>query len=144
MDYRFKVIEFENYDGDSFNLTLDLGFDIRGYFRCRIHGVDTPELRGGTDESKKAGKIAKDFAHIFVQTGMHFKQDVVFVSQQYRGKFGRPLGDIEVRGQSLVRTLLANHYGVPYHGQNKSDVQAAHDANLEILRERGELEGKTS
>lgn len=139
MDYRFKVLDFSNYDGDSFDLTLDLGFDLITHQKCRINGVDTPELRGGTDESKAAARVAKSAALNFVAAGMMQDEEVVFVSQSYRGKFGRPLGDIEVAGASLRAHLIANSYGVPYHGQAKSAVQALHDANLTILKERGEI-----
>ena len=139
MDYRFKIITFENYDGDSFDLTLDLGFDLVTHRKCRIDGVDTPELRGGTDDSKAAAKVARDMAHLFVGEGLVKEEDVVFVSENYTGKYGRPLGDIEVNGQSLREYLIERNYGVPYHGQAKASVQSLHDANLAVLKERGEI-----
>ena len=139
MDYRFKVLDFDNYDGDSFDLTLDLGFDLVTHRKCRIEGVDTPELRGGTDESKAAAKLARDVARLFVGEGLVKGQDVVFVSENYTGKYGRPLGDIEVDGASLREYLIEHSFGVPYHGQAKAAVQALHDLNLAVLKERGEI-----
>ena len=47
MNYRYRIRDFENYDGDSFDLSLDLGFEIVVHKGCRLMGVDTPELRGG-------------------------------------------------------------------------------------------------
>ena len=135
----FRIKHFENYDGDSFSLTLDLGFDLVFHQKCRIEGVDTPELRGGTDEQKKAGYLARDRAREwcadrFASPGIWFR------SETYRGKFGRPLGDISDAGiGSLREYLINNNYGVPYHGEAKSKVAAMHAKNLAILKERGEI-----
>ena len=139
-DYRFKIVGFENYDGDSFDLTLDLGFDLILHRKCRINGVDTPELRGGTDEQKAAGRLARDKARLFVAEAM-VDGGAEFVSQNYSGKFGRPLGDIvrQSDGVGLVSYLIGSNYGVPYFGQAKSKVAGAHAANLAALKEAGEI-----
>ena len=49
----FKILDFDNYDGDSINLTLDLGFDLVFHISSRVEGIDTPELRGGPTSRKK-------------------------------------------------------------------------------------------
>lgn len=49
-------------DGDTLELEVDLGFDIRHTIRCRLEGIDTPEIRGGTAETKAAGFAARDAA----------------------------------------------------------------------------------
>ena len=131
---RFKIGEFSNYDGDSFDLTLDLGFELVYHQKCRIEGIDTPELRGGTTLSKAAAVLARDVAREWVRKAME-DGGAVFVSETYRGKFGRPLGDIERAkdGASMRQHLLDNHLGVPYHGQAKSKVAGEHAANLQFL-----------
>ena len=138
--YLFKIIEFSNYDGDSFDLTLDLGFDLVIHRKCRLNGVDTPELRGGTELSKAAGRLARDVARKFVEDAIA-DGGASFSSQSYTGKFGRPLGDI-VRhrdDRSLVKWLLRNHYGVRYQGQAKSEVADEHKENFQRLVSKGEL-----
>ena len=146
MDYRFKILEAYNYDGDSFDLHLDLGFSLSFFRKCRIYGIDTPELRGGTDKSKAAGYLARDRAREYVANGMADPDvEVVFESTGYAGKFGRPLGDIvfEVDAGECIYTtrlsesLLAERLAVRYHGQAKSEIQAEHDANIAHLEEKG-------
>ena len=141
MDFRFNIIDFSNYDGDSFDLTLDLGFDLVIHQKCRLEGIDTPELRGGDERHKAAGYLARDEARRFVKDAMDVG-GAVFVSETYRGKFGRPLGDI-VRvgdGRSLRDELLERRLGVPYHGQAKSEVAALHLENIERLVEQGQIQ----
>ena len=139
MDYRFKILEFSNYDGDSFDLTMDLGFDIVTHKKCRINGVDTPELRGGTDLEKAAGRLARDEARAWCMQAMG-KDKIYFVSEGYKGKFGRPLGDIQdAEGNSMRQYLLDKHLGVPYEGQAKSEVDHLHAINLQHLLKLGVL-----
>ena len=137
--YIYKITAFSNYDGDSFDLTLDLGFDLIVHKKTRIMGVDTPELRGGTVESKAAGQLAKHEATAFVSNAM-IEGNAYFSSEGYTGKFGRPLGDIvDAAGNSLRKYLIDNHLGVPYEGQAKREIQSLHDVNLAILKEEDRI-----
>jgi micrococcal nuclease len=58
-----------------------------------------------------------------------------------RGKFGRVLGEIWVSEDgnwtNVNRWMCENGHAVPYHGQNKDDVQAQHMANRKMLAEKG-------
>lgn len=138
--YIFPILESENYDGDSFNLTLDIGFNLITHRACRLQGIDTPELRGGTRETKAAGHLARIVARDWVERAMQ-KSRAFFKSTTYAGKFGRPLGDIirEHDGASLVQMLINNHLGVSYKGQAKSLISADHAANLKFLLDNGYL-----
>ena len=137
----FRILGFENYDGDSFNLTLDLGFDLVHHVSARIEGIDTPELRGGTELSKAAGRLARDTARRFVRDALN-TGGAVFLSTSYRGKYGRPLGDIQRGrdGKLLSAMLFDMRLAVPYAGQAKSEVAAAHQKNIEALVESGRLQ----
>ena len=59
-----------------------------------------------------------------------------------KGKFGRYLGTIKLKGKRgtindlLIESLLA----VPYHGQNKREIQAAQESNRKELVRQGLLE----
>lgn len=140
MSRLFKIVAFDNYDGDSFDLTLDLGFELVLHQKCRIEGIDTPEMRGGTDDSKAAAVLARDTARAFVADAMA-DGGAQFVSETYKGKYGRPLGDILRRrdGVSMRAELLAQRLGVPYHGQAKAEVASLHEANIAALKERGAI-----
>lgn len=140
--YRFGIIEFDNYDGDSFNLMLDLGFEIPHPRAVRLNGVDTPELRGGNATSKTFAKLARDKAHQFIANAIA-DCGAEFVSELYRGKYGRPLGDIVALGENLLPAkslrdyLLENRLGVPYEGGSKAHLAPLHQANFEHLMEHG-------
>lgn len=133
--YRYPIRAASFYDGDSMDLTLDLGFALVLHRKCRLQGVDTPELRGGTEASRAAGRLARDVAQAFVASA----GDAAFVSETWTGKFGRPLGDIETSAGSLREKLIEGRYAVPYHGGAKADVAELHAENLAALVARGEL-----
>lgn len=70
-------------DGDTVELDLDLGWHIRYTARCRIVGINAPEMN--TDE----GRRAKTYAETLLPAGA----TVVFYSHSL-DKYGRPLGEI--------------------------------------------------
>ncbi len=134
-EWRFPCRLISNYDGDTFDLAIDLGFEIQTRHSIRLSGVDTPELRGGTDESKAAARLARDVANAFVNSG----EEVIFVSEQWAGKYGRPLGDIVVDGLSLRDHLLDQRLGVPYSGGSRETLRTQHMANIAWLRDREQI-----
>ena len=101
------------YDGDTVTLELDLGFDLTYAAKCRLVGIDTPEMRGGTAESKAAARRAKSAVKVWLNQR---KGRMVFVSHEdERGKYGRALGDVmDHKGDTLTGYLLANGYARPY------------------------------
>ena len=48
-------------DGDTVDISIDLGFDLTKKERVRLAGIDTPESRTKDLEEKKMGYQAKDF-----------------------------------------------------------------------------------
>jgi endonuclease YncB( thermonuclease family) len=65
------------HDGDTMTLALDLGFDITFRSRCRVFGINAPEL------STDAGKEALAYAYTLVQPG-----DLVTVTSHGWDKYG--------------------------------------------------------
>ena len=54
--YNFRVTEINRVlDGDTIDVTIDLGFDLYKKERVRIAGVDTPEKRTRNLEEKALG-----------------------------------------------------------------------------------------
>ena len=54
--YNFRVTEINKVlDGDTIDVTIDLGFDLYKKERVRIAGVDTPEKRTRDLEEKGLG-----------------------------------------------------------------------------------------
>lgn len=80
-------------DGDTLDIELDLGFNIRMKERVRLLGVDTPEVfgRNASDAGKIASTFAKDWLNERANTG-----SFMYISKKYdaRDKYGRSLGII--------------------------------------------------
>ena len=54
--YNFRVTEINRVlDGDTIDVTIDLGFDLYKKERVRVAGVDTPEKRTRNKEEKLLG-----------------------------------------------------------------------------------------
>ena len=56
-------------DGDTIDVVLDLGFDIRFKSRVRLYGIDTPESRTRDKDEKVRGKMAGAFLKDAVDNG---------------------------------------------------------------------------
>jgi len=63
-EYSAKVERW--VDGDTVDLDIDLGFDIRYNQRVRLYGINTPETRTRNLEEKKKGLEAKAFVEDYV------------------------------------------------------------------------------
>ena len=124
-----------NYDGDTFKLEIDLGFMFRYFAAVRLAGVDTPELRGGTQMTKNLAKLARDKAEDFILGG----SVIVFNCEVWGGKYGRPIGDIIVDRNSLVSYLIEERLGVAYNGGDRGPLVAQHTANANALVAEGKL-----
>ena len=52
--YNFRVVEINRVvDGDTIDVTIDLGFDLFKKERVRVAGVDTPEKRARTRKKRR-------------------------------------------------------------------------------------------
>jgi micrococcal nuclease len=124
-----KVIKI--IDGDTIDVMLDLGFDIKYKSRIRLFGIDTPESRTRDLVEKKYGLMSKQFlkenlkGHITIKT----------YKGEETGKFGRILGDVWVDGKSVNKKMCKAGHAVEYYGQNKNLIEKAH------LKNRKKLDG---
>ena len=111
-DYlRFPAELVRVVDGDTFDLDVDLGFNMRTKQRFRLRGVNCPESRG---IEKPAGLLCAeyvefllgDFDELTIRT---FKAD----------SFGRWLCDIEMneKGELLSECLCELGYALPWEGK---------------------------
>lgn len=83
-------------DADTVHLRLDLGWRIYFEARCRIAGMNAPEL------STPEGVAAKEYAQRQLPVGL----PIVFNSHSL-DKYGRPLGAISVNGQDYTTAAIA-------------------------------------
>ena len=128
--YRVKKVT-KIVDGDTIDVTLDMGFDILYQQRVRLFGIDTPESRTRDLEEKKYGLLSKYFLKAELSLGK--KITVKTYKGDETGKFGRILGDIWIDGKSVNQKMCDKGYAVPYYGQNKDLVEEAHLKNRKRL-----------
>jgi len=107
-EYQAKVIDV--YDGDSCTILIDLGFNITLEEKCRLYGIDTPELRSKNLQEKELARQARDYLK-----GLVMDQEVTVITHK-EGKYGRYLVDI-YRNDILVNDMLiARGFAKPYYG----------------------------
>ncbi len=144
-EYRATIIKI--VDGDTVDVDIDLGFNVvLRDERVRIAGIDTPESRTRDLEEKKFGLAAKARVKQLLGKTCVLKTQINKSGEDMKGKFGRILGDFNVYDSDtdswklLTSILISEGHAVPYHGQNKDEVQKAHLANRVKLLEDGIVE----
>ncbi len=124
------------YDGDTLKLKVDLGFGLKHHISARLDGIDTPELRGGSDLTKAAARLARDAARAFIEAGTQ----VIFRPTVWAGKYGRPVGEVIVDGVSLRDWLIERRHGLPYAGgTSRAGWSGKHEIEARYHRDRGAL-----
>ena len=119
-------------DGDTVDVVIDLGFDIHFATRVRLYGMDTPESRTRNKDEKVRGYMSKDFLEEWME-----KDDVIIRTRRdKKGKFGRVLGEMIVRGENINKLMVQECLAVEYYGQSKDDIEKQHMLNREVLIEK--------
>ena len=113
--YIYKATVTSVYDGDTLTVDIDLGFSIvLRNIKLRLLGIDTPELRGGTEKTKSYAREARDY----VREKCLGKE--IYVESHKKGKYGRYLATIwhieddEKSEKSINDLLLENNLAVEY------------------------------
>jgi len=114
--YEYKATIRRVVDGDTVDVTLDLGFDILYNNRIRLLGIDTPEIRTRDLEEKALGLAAKDRVKELCPVGSTV---ILRTTKDGKGKFGRILGEIFVEEQSVNKLLVEEGHAVEYFGGKK-------------------------
>ena len=142
--YEYRATIVKVIDGDTVDVDIDLGFNVvLQDERVRIAGIDTPESRTRDKEEKKFGLAAKARVKQLLGKTSVLKTQINKNGEDMKGKFGRILGDFSIYDSAtdswsmLTKILVSEGHAVPYHGQNKDDIQKAHLANRVKLLEDG-------
>ena len=119
-------------DGDTIDVTIDLGFDLYKKERVRIAGVDTPEKRTRNLEEKALGIDATNWLKKALEDVLAGDDELIVRTELVggTGKYGRLLGWLYVGDEqvSLNEQMITQGYAHAYDGGTK-------DMNLEKLRE---------
>ena len=87
--YQYKAKLRKVVDGDTVDLDVDLGFYMTAAIRFRVLGVNTPELRGGTDETKAKAREAKEFVERELESATS-----ILIETEKADSFGRWLANV--------------------------------------------------
>lgn len=102
-------------DGDTIDVTLDLGFDIQMKGRIRFHGINAPESRTRDAVEKEAGLASKRYVEDWISAQEN--SVIIQTSLDDRGKFGRILGRIlSSEGDCLNDEMVSLGHATPYEG----------------------------
>ena len=139
--YNFRVTEITKVlDGDTIDVTIDLGFDLFKKERVRIAGVDTPEKRTRNLEEKELGIDATNWLKEKLESTLAGDDELTIRTELVGGvgKYGRLLGWLYVgeSNVSLNEQMITEGYAHEYDGGTKNmDLEALR----EIRRARGTL-----
>ena len=131
--YNFRVTEINRVlDGDTIDVTIDLGFDLYKKERVRIAGVDTPEKRTRDLEEKALGIDATNWLKEKLESTLAGDDELSIRTELVGGvgKYGRLLGWLYVGDGdvSLNEQMIKEGYAWEYDGGTKQK-------NFEELRE---------
>lgn len=97
LTYCYEAVVQRVIDGDTVIVDVDLGFAIWTSMRCRLAGINAPELFTG--DQKEAGQKAKEFLMQLLPVGSK-----VFLKSSKFEKYGRALVDLWVWGEDVICT----------------------------------------
>ena len=131
--YNFRVTKINKVlDGDTIDVTIDLGFDLYKKERVRIAGVDTPEKRTRNLEEKALGLDATNWLKGKLTETIKGEDELTIRTELKGGvgKYGRLLGWLYVGEDnvSLNEKMIEEGYAWSYDGGTKQK-------NFEDLRQ---------
>ena len=131
--YNFRVTKINRVvDGDTIDVTIDLGFDLYKKERVRVAGVDTPEKRTRNLQEKALGIDATNWLKTKLEETIKGDEELIIRTELKGGvgKYGRLLGWLYVGDSdiSLNEQMITEGYAWAYDGGTKQK-------NFEDLRE---------
>ena len=122
--YNFRVVSIDRVvDGDTIDVSIDLGFDLIKKERVRIAGVDTPEKRKRDLEEKALGIDATNWMKKNLEDTIAGDDELTIRTELVggMGKYGRLLGWLYVGDDdvSLNEKMIQEGYAWEYDGGTK-------------------------
>jgi len=110
--YQYRATCLAVVDGDTVDLEIDLGLEIRHRIRVRLYGIDTPELHSTVASERAAAQKAR----VFVIDAIFGRPLIVETIKDRTEKYGRYLANVFVEGveKSVNAQLLEAGLAVSY------------------------------
>ena len=129
--YEYKVSEVNRVvDGDTIDITIDVGFGLFKRERVRVAGIDTPESRTRDKKEKQYGLAAKYFLE-----GLLNSCDNLIVKTEKDGKYGRMLGWLHCGDLNINQHMIDEGYAWSYDGGKKEKCFEELDAKRKKIGE---------
>ena len=140
--YNFRVVSIDRVvDGDTIDVSIDLGFDLIKKERVRIAGVDTPEKRTRDLEEKALGIDATNWMKKNLEDTIDGDDELIIRTELKGGvgKYGRLLGWLYIGDEevSINEQMIDEGYAWSYDGGTK---QKDFEELREIRRQHGSLD----
>ena len=128
-------------DGDTIDVTIDLGFELYKKERVRVAGVDTPEKRTRNLEEKALGIDATNWLKKQLEDTINGDDELIIRTELKGGggKYGRLLGWLYIGDEevSINEQMIDEGYAWSYDGGTK---QKDFEELREIRRQHGSLD----
>ena len=114
-DYVIKEVN-KVVDGDTIDITIDLGFSLTTKQRVRLNGIDTPESLTKDAYEKKFGLEAKQYIADWIAS-----KKTIVIRTEKDDKYGRILGVLfgDDEKESLNDKMIREGYAWGYDGGTK-------------------------
>lgn len=110
--YNYRIVKV--IDGDTVNVMVDfLPRELGNVISIRIHGIDTPEVRGKCIDEIQKAKDAKNYLKELI------KANDYSVVIKGRDKYFRILGDVKIKDKYVSQIMLEKGYARSYSGKTK-------------------------
>ena len=127
-------------DGDTIDVTIDLGFELYKKERVRVAGIDTPEKRTRDLEEKALGIDATNYLKNKLEDTIAGDDELIIRTELKGGvgKYGRLLGWLYIGDEqvSINEQMIDEGYAWSYDGGTK---QKDFEELREIRRQHGSL-----
>jgi micrococcal nuclease len=108
--YRYKARLNRIIDGDTIDVDIDLGFDVKIKQRVRLYGINTPEVRTKDLNEKQKGIEATEYLKKILP-----KEFIIQTILNKRGKYGRVLGILWVNEENINERMVNEGYATKYN-----------------------------
>lgn len=101
--YQYNATLLNIVDGDTVDMDVDMGFNVRIKQRMRLYGINTPELTAADAAIREAAVKAKDFVAANIKVGQSYK-----IETFKNDKYGRLLVKIRLTSTSTLNEMLVS------------------------------------
>ena len=122
--YEYKAVITNVVDGDTFDMDIDLGFNIHIYERVRLLDIDTPEKFG---KEKELGLLVKEYAECeFLGMNVVIKSEKADIAAE-TDSFGRWLVRVDANGKDICDTYNSLGINKKYDTYSEDNVRKLKD-----------------